>query len=85
MMSSRIRHSVSFFSFFFQLIEVMDRVTPGKFRFRGMILFELFVVSRYILQTEAGNGQPETVERLRELRGILSESAEILSIFIGFT
>ena len=33
------------------LLEVMDAVTPGMFRMRGMVLFDLYVVSMFLLKS----------------------------------
>ncbi len=58
----------------------MGKVAPGRFRLRGMFLFELYVVSLFLLKKEGADMSVE--ERLKELEGMrdqLEESVEILS------
>ena len=61
----------------------MDKVTPGKFRLRGMFLFELYVVSLFLLKKESesssSSSASERLPRLEALRTQLSEAEEILS------
>ncbi len=66
-----------------EILEVMSRVCPGMFRLRGMFLFELYVVSLFLLKKDAEEGEGSDLRlrlaRLEGLRRDLVEAVEILS------
>ena len=68
-----------------EVLAVMEKVTPGRFRLRGMFLFELYVVSLFLFKKEEEDpGSPpsppsERMRRLEALRAHLEEAEEILS------
>ncbi len=59
----------------------MNKVCPGRFRNRGMFLFELYVVSQFLLNRDERFRltRDQHLERLQVLRRLLGESVEILS------
>lgn len=66
-----------------EVIDVMDLVIPGRFRLRGMFLFELYVVSLYLLKRKENEGkfgsEEEARLKMEELKEVIEESIEILS------
>ena len=64
------------------VLDGMEMIIRGKFRLRGMFLFELYVVSLYEVKQEQSAAKlkkEEFRQRLRSLRPILDECIEILS------
>ena len=66
------------------VISVMDRITPGRFRLRGMFLSELYGINLFLSKKSFDAGEmnrKEFIEKLDFARDILDEATEVSIIF----
>ncbi len=62
------------------VISIMDKITPGRFRLRGMFLSELYGIILFLSKKSYDAGdltQQEFIEKLEYARDILDEATEV--------
>ena len=63
------------------VVSVMDQITPGRFRLRGMFLSEMYGILFFLAKRAYENGSIDCREfrtRLELARDVLDESSEVL-------
>ena len=62
------------------VIDVMDKIIPGRFRLRGMFLSEMYGILYFLAKRayDAGDiDRPQFLKRLQKAKDILTESIEV--------
>ena len=62
------------------VIEVLDKVIPGRFRMRGMFLSEMYGILFFLAKRAYQNGdidQRNFLNKLEEAKTVLDESMEV--------
>ena len=62
------------------VIEVLDKVIPGRFRMRGMFLSEMYGILFFLAKRAYENGdidQRNFLKRLEDAKDVLEESMEV--------
>lgn len=70
------------------VIDVMDKIIPGRFRLRGMFLSEIYGILFFLAKRAYDLGdidRPQYLQRLQKAKEILKESIEVLVPFITFS
>ena len=74
------------------VIDVMDKIIPGRFRLRGMFLSEIYGILFFLAKRAYDLGdieRPQYLQRLLKAKEILLESIEVhsenLSLFLDLT
>ena len=65
------------------VIDVMDKIIPGRFRLRGMFLSEIYGILFFLAKRAYDLGdidRPQYLQRLQKAKEILKESIEVLHI-----
>ena len=65
------------------VIDVMDKIIPGRFRLRGMFLSEIYGILFFLAKRAYDLGdidRPQYLQRLQKAKEILQESIEVLHI-----
>lgn len=65
------------------VIDVMDKIIPGRFRLRGMFLSEIYGILFFLAKRAYDLGdidRPQYLQRLQKAKEILKESIEVVLV-----